>query len=233
MRYILLLAFIPVFIIGLFIYKRDVYKKEPVKELVKAFAGGVASAIVVLIIGTMFDLSGIDLESDVFLRAFVSAALIEECVKFFFTYKLFWNNPNFDERFDGIVYSVFVALGFAFLENVLYIFNDASNAVSVAYSRALFAVPAHSLFAISIGFGMGLAKFSRKRGSLYLVGGLIWAIVLHGIYDFLLMYSDELAAVNQPFSAFIMLIFYVFVAVMWVVGFKRMKHLNEEDQWRL
>ncbi len=223
MRYILLLAFIPIFVIAVYIYKRDKFNKEPLKELLKAFAAGMFSAVVVILVHEILDLSGVDIETNVFLRAFVSAAVIEECSKFFFFYKLFWNNPNFDERFDGIVYAVYVSLGFAFVENVLYIYQDVGQAVSIARARAFFAVPAHTLFAIAMGYGAGIARFSRKRASLYLVSGLIWAILLHGIYDFLLMYSNELASVNETFSAFI----------MWVVGFRRMKKLNEEDQWRL
>ncbi|MBQ6733196.1 MAG: PrsW family intramembrane metalloprotease [Paludibacteraceae bacterium] len=233
MRYILLLAFIPIFVIAVYIYKRDKFNKEPLKELLKAFAAGMFSAVVVILIHEILDLSGVDIETNVFLRAFVSAAVIEECSKFFFFYKLFWNNPNFDERFDGIVYAVYVSLGFAFVENVLYIYQDVGQAVSIARARAFFAVPAHTLFAIAMGYGAGIARFSRKRASLYLVSGLIWAILLHGIYDFLLMYSNELASVNETFSAFIVMLFYIFVIIMWVVGFRRMKKLNEEDQWRL
>ncbi|MBQ1652030.1 MAG: PrsW family glutamic-type intramembrane protease [Bacteroidales bacterium] len=233
MRYILLLAFIPIFVIAVYIYKRDKFNKEPLKELLKAFAAGMFSAVVVILVHEILDLSGVDIETNVFLRAFVSAAVIEECSKFFFFYKLFWNNPNFDERFDGIVYAVYVSLGFAFVENVLYIYQDVGQAVSIARARAFFAVPAHTLFAIAMGYGAGIARFSRKRASLYLVSGLIWAILLHGIYDFLLMYSNELASVNETFSAFIVMLFYIFVIIMWVVGFRRMKKLNEEDQWRL
>ena len=233
MRYILLLAFIPIFVIAVYIYKRDKFNKEPLKELLKAFAAGMFSAVVVILIHEILDLSGVDIETNVFLRAFVSAAVIEECSKFFFFYKLFWNNPNFDERFDGIVYAVYVSLGFAFVENVLYIYQDVGQAVSIARARAFFAVPAHTLFAIAMGYGAGIARFSRKRASLYLVSGLVWAILLHGIYDFLLMYSNELASVNETFSAFIVMLFYIFVIIMWVVGFRRMKKLNEEDQWRL
>ena len=233
MRYILLLAFIPIFVIALYIYKRDKYKKEPLKELLKAFAAGMGSAVAVIIVNEIIGLSGIDITTNVFLRAFVSAALIEESVKFLFFYSLFWKNPYFDERFDGIVYAVYVSLGFAFVENVLYIYQDVSQAVQIAYSRAFFAVPAHTLFAIAMGYGAGMAKFSRKRASLYLVSGFIWAVLLHGIYDFLLMYSSDLAAVNESISALIVMLFYMFVIVMWVAGFKRMKSLSEEDEWRL
>lgn len=233
MRYILLLAFIPILVVALYIYKRDVYKKEPIKELVKAFCGGIASALVVIMINQLIVLAGIDITSNVILRAFVSAGLIEECVKFFFLYKLFWNNPCFDERFDGIVYAVFVALGFAFIENILYIYQDVSNAVHIAYARAFFAVPAHTLFAISMGSGLGLARFSNHNVTVRITGGLVSAVVIHGIYDFLLMYADELEAVNETFSAFIVLLFYIFVFFMWVMGFKRMRALSEEDKWRL
>ncbi len=233
MRYVLLLAFIPVLIIALYVYKRDVYQKEPLSALIKAFAGGMCSAVVVLLIGTLLDLSGIDIQSNVFLRAFVSAALIEEGTKFYFLYKLFWRSPDFDERFDGIVYAVFVSLGFAFVENVLYIYQDINNAESIAYARAFSAVPAHALFAIAMGYGMGMAKFSRKNSTALLTYGLLSAVFIHGTYDFLLMFADELNATNESFSAFISMLFYVFVILMWVAGFKRMKKLSEEDKWKL
>jgi len=233
MRYILLLAFLPIFIIALYIYKRDVYKKEPFVELLKAFAGGMCSAGIVLAIHFLFDLSGIDLESNVILRAFVSAAILEESIKFLFLYKLFWKNKNFDERFDGIVYAVFISLGFAFVENVLYIYQDITNVISIAYSRAFFAVPAHTLFAIAMGYGFGMARFSSKAATITMVGGLISAIFIHGTYDFLLMYAEELSMINESFSAFIIMLFYVFVLFMWIVGFKRMRRVSEEDKWKL
>lgn len=233
MSYILYLSFIPVFIIAVYIYKRDVFKKEPIKELFKAFCCGMAIAGVVLAIGFLLDAAGIDIQTNVVLRAFVSAALIEEGTKFFFLYKFFWKNNCFDERFDGIVYAVFVSLGFAFVENVLYISSDVSHAESVAYARAFFAVPAHSLFAVAMGYGMGMAKFSNNRADAYIVRGLLSAIFIHGTYDFLLMYAEELASINESFSTFITMMFYLFVLCMWIVGLRRINSLLEADQWRL
>lgn len=233
LEYILLLAFIPVLIVALYVYKRDVYKKEPVWELVKAFSAGMLSAVTVLIINALLHLSGVNLESVVFIKAYVGAGFIEECTKFAFLYWLFWRNPNFDERFDGIVYAVFVSMGFAFVENVLYIYDGMDNVRQVAHARAIFAVPAHALFAIAMGYGMGLARFSNRASGWLLTGGLFSAIIIHGTYDFLLMYADFLSDVNESFSAFIMLLFYIFVILMWIAGFKRMKNLIEEDKWRL
>ncbi len=232
-EYILLLAFIPVLIVALYVYKRDVYSKEPIGQLFKAFFAGMLSAAVVLIINVMLHLAGVSLERSVFLNAYIGAGLIEECIKFTFLYWLFWNSPHFDERFDGVVYAVFVSMGFAFVENVLYIYDGIEKLHEIVRARAVFAVPAHALFAIAMGYGMGLARFSNRASGWLLAGGLFSAIIIHGTYDFLLMYADSLADINESFSAFIMLLFYIFVILMWIVGFKRMRSLNEEDKWRL
>src|SRR4029450_10832400 len=70
---------------------------------------------------------------------------------------------EFDEPLDGVVYGVAVALGFATLENFLFV---ARLGLGVAWMRALFAVPAHALFGATMGYYAGRAKFDQ--------GGKLW-----------------------------------------------------------
>ena len=75
-----------------------------------------------------------------------------------------------------------VSMGFATLENVLYVFQ---HGVSTGILRAFTAVPAHATFAILMGYFMGKAKFSKNRIVSNLTG-LLFATLFHGAYDFFL-----------------------------------------------
>ena len=91
-------------------------------------------------------------------------------------------SKEYNEPFDGIVYAVMVSMGFAALENVLYVFQ---YGISTGITRAFTAVPAHATFAILMGFFMGKAKFSKNRFVFNLMG-LFCATLFHGAYDFFL-----------------------------------------------
>ena len=88
--------------------------------------------------------------------AFVVAGFTEELMKYLAFYFFFWQERNFNEKFDGIIYAVYISLGFAAVENILYVF---SGGMGVGFVRAFTAVPAHALFGISMGYYFGLARF--------------------------------------------------------------------------
>ena len=115
----------------------------------------------------------------------MSAAIPEELSKLFLLWLFLRKNPYFDERMDGIVYAVCVSLGFAGLENVLYVVMDEDWA-SVAISRAIFAVPGHFCFGVLMGYFYSLAKFEPQHRMRYSALALLAPIVAHGIYDSLL-----------------------------------------------
>jgi len=118
-------------------------------------------------------------------HAFLLVALIEEFSKFIFVRGVLYNNKNFNEPFDGIVYSVMVSMGFATLENVVYAFN---NGIGTAVFRMFTAVPAHACFAILMGYYLGKAKFEHKK-SFYAWHALGIATLFHGVYDYFLFIS--------------------------------------------
>lgn len=184
---LLLLAIAPVFIIILYIYFKDKFEKEPIGFLFKNFLLGVTLSILITTIlgGVASKLIPLINETSVFeqfLKAFIVVALVEEFSKYVIVRYYSQRSKEFNEPFDGIVYAVMVSMGFAALENVLYVFQ---YGVSTGITRAFTAVPAHATFAIIMGYFMGKAKFSKNRIGLNLLG-LICATLFHGAYDFFL-----------------------------------------------
>lgn len=185
--HLLLLAIAPSTIIIFYIYFKDKFEKEPIGFLFKNFLlGAIVSVLLTVIIGG-FASKLIPLTSGTsifqqFLKAFIVVALVEEFSKYVIVKYYAQRNKEFNEPFDGIVYAVMVSMGFATLENVLYVFQ---HGVSTGIIRAFTAVPAHATFAILMGYFMGKAKFSKNRILLNLTG-LFFATLFHGAYDFFL-----------------------------------------------
>src|SRR3989339_1434536 len=137
---LLILALAPVAAILLFIYYRDRYEKEPVKLLITAFCLGGLSVLPILLVETFLSefMAFFYGTFAVFWQSFVVAATTEEFFKFVFLYILIWKRVDFNEKFDGIVYAAFVSMGFAAVENVMYVFDFG---IQTGLMRALTAVP--------------------------------------------------------------------------------------------
>ncbi len=225
---------LPVILLACYVYYKD-RNKEPIGMLLKAFMYGVATVPIVLLIHGFTSLIGLYQIVNLLpiTRAFISAALVEESVKFFFLKRLVWKSPEFDERFDGIVYATFVSLGFACVENLMYIFQyvPTEMAFSTGLSRGLFAVPAHFLFAVIMGYYFGLARFSSgSRQTTYLVISLLSAVVFHGFYDYFLMAAEFVSSFSTTLSVLLTLAFYIFDFMLWKVAMKHMNKHQEEDR---
>jgi protease PrsW len=187
--YLLALALAPGVAIGIFIYLKDKHEREPVSLLMVSFFYGALSTVVTLAISLPFDLIVSINELNVvhqFGNAFFKVALVEEFSKFVFIRFILFNNKNFNEPFDGIVYSCMVGMGFATLENILYVFH---HGAPTGILRMFTAVPAHACFAILMGYFLGLAKFTQTKGFYYSIIALLIATVFHGSYDYFLFIS--------------------------------------------
>ena len=119
------------------------------------------------------------------------------------------------------MYAVFVSLGFAAFENILYVFN---YGLSVALPRALLAIPGHMSFSVAMGIFYGRAKCWWARGNdaaakFNLVLGYLLAVVLHGVYDACAMIGTGLAT----------LLFVVFVALMFMWVYRSLKREANRD----
>lgn len=181
--FVLALALAPGVAIGLYIYWKDEHEREPIGLLVKSFFLGVASTILTLLISwsinTIIAIDHASVAQEA-VHAFILVALIEEFSKFIFVRWVLYPNPNFNEPYDGIVYAVTVSLGFAGLENILYVWD---GGFEVAVIRMFTAVPAHATFGALMGYFLGIAKFQHKKEhySLYALGV---ATLFHGAYDY-------------------------------------------------
>lgn len=183
---ILAAALFPAILLLLYIWKKDP-QPEPTSQLIKAVLWGMAICVPValleMLIQTLLTNAGVDSSTLVgtTIDAFVVAALPEETFKLLVLWLVLRKNPYFDEHFDGIVYAVCGGLGFAALENVLYVFSE-ENWLSVAIARALLAVPGHYAFAVLMGYYYSVYHFvehSPKIAACILLA----PVVAHGIYD--------------------------------------------------
>lgn len=187
---LLALAMAPGLAIMIYIYWKDQFDREPRRLLIWAFFLGVLSVIPVFIIGNGFSAAGAGISKTepwkTAFYAFIAVALTEEASKFFFVRRFLFTHKEFDEPFDGITYAVMVSMGFATLENILYVMQ---GGMQVALMRMVTAVPAHATFGVLMGYFMGLAKF-KKNGFFLNSAGLLAAMVFHGAYDFFLMQEN-------------------------------------------
>lgn len=185
---LLALAMAPGVATGMYIYLKDKHEREPLGLLLRSFFFGILSVFVTLLISHVIgNFIVIDEQSvsEQAVHAFLIVALVEEFSKFIFVRGILYNNSNFNEPFDGIVYSVMVSMGFATFENIHYVTN---GGMSTALMRMFTAVPAHATFAILMGYYLGKAKFEHKK-SYFALHALGVATLFHGAYDYCLFIS--------------------------------------------
>ena len=180
------------------IWFSDKVEKEPVKLLVKLFLFGALFSALIIISAYIFKKSEITPLSKILpepssviymlIVNFLIIALIEEAGKLIVLKIISWKDPAFNYIFDAVVYSVTVSLGFATVENIIYIITRKSIGLDITIDRGLLAVPAHVIYAIYMGYFYGLAKHSETRGDgrlkkKRLIAALFFPILIHGLYD--------------------------------------------------
>ena len=218
---LLILSILPVFLIGLFIRLKD-NPKEPMGLIIGLFFCGLGSialtVIITLIISIFYPdilyldrfIYDVDL-IELFFVTFFAIALVEEFSKWFFVYIVSYNNKHFDETFDMIVYAVFVSLGFACIENIMYVFT---GGIKTALLRAVLAVPCHACNAVFMGYYLSKAKIchisgDRKNKRLNLLKSIIIPTMMHGTYDFL--------ALGNKIILIVILFIYVITIYVFVI----------------
>ena len=221
-----LAAVLPAVFLMRYVYKQDKIEREPIPLLVGLIGMGIwaaLAAIVLEMLGQSVLNALVDPENPiyVYLMAFLVVAAVEEGTKFFFLYRRTWRDPNFNYRFDAILYAVFVSLGFAAFENVKYVF---SYGLSVALPRAILAVPGHMGFAVFMGIFYGRAKrcadWGRRlgcKGNLAL--SFLFPVALHGVYDSCCMMGTNRST----------LVFVIFVAVMYLLVYWLIRRESRTD----
>jgi RsiW-degrading membrane proteinase PrsW (M82 family) len=178
------LSIFPGFLIMSLIYNLDEHDKEPLWLLAIAFILGAVNLHLDINI-LEYLLSSKDVQNN-FLSVGIEALTVsstEEILKFLVVMLIIYPNKYFDEPFDGIVYSVFVGMGFATAENLTFVLQGSA---SLALMRMLSAVPAHFVFAVIMGYYLGKAKSNKKSQLLFIVLSILIPIIFHALYDYFL-----------------------------------------------
>ncbi|MBQ9028751.1 MAG: PrsW family intramembrane metalloprotease [Lachnospiraceae bacterium] len=228
MEMILVAGLLPCVVLLFYIYRKDTVEKEPVGLLIKLLLLGCLStipAIILEMIGS-YILSAIGLTEGstlyYLIENFLIIAVAEEASKRYMLRKGSWNDPAFNYVFDGVVYAVFVSLGFAGLENVGYI---AGFGMEVAVIRGLAAIPLHAICGVFMGHFYGLHKAYSKYGYAKEAAAnkklsLLVPVLIHGFYDFC-------ASVQSETMSYVWL---GFVIVMDVIAFIQIRNYSKNDK---
>lgn len=254
-----LLALLPAIVLCVYIYIKDRVEKEPIGLLLGLFGLGVLSCVPAVILESIaspviegvFSVFGTDYEVDgvvytvlsdgwynvyCAVDAFIGVALMEELSKWVMLVLLTRKNKNFNCLFDGIVYAVFVSLGFAALENVLYAFEYGFDTVLM---RAVTSIPGHMFFGVFMGMYYSLARLDRElqsaenalaaqgkiairqpyNPSTNMWKSLLMPILVHGFYDFCLFTGEW----------YFVIIFYIFLIAMYIYCFSKIRKMSKQD----
>ena len=223
-------AILPAAILLLYVYRHDRIEKEPGRLLLSLVLWGVVATFLAVVTESLgaaalayFLPGGENHPLFPFWMYFIVVALSEEGFKYILLKWRTWRSPEFNCRFDAVVYAVFVSLGFALWENIGYVMMYGLGA---ALMRAVTAVPGHACFGVFMGAYYGLARRSANRGEPVL--SLFWRflailvpMMIHGLYDYI--------AVNETDS--VSTTFVVFVVVIFVMAFVLVKHLSKRDEY--
>ncbi|MFA5773349.1 MAG: PrsW family glutamic-type intramembrane protease [Candidatus Paceibacterota bacterium] len=122
----------------------------------------------------------------------VTWATIEELLKFFGVAIIIFGNRNINEPIDYPIYFIATALGFAALENFLYLlnpFNVSGTMVGMLTGnlRFLGSTLLHAISSAMIGSALGLSFYLKKYRAIYLFAGILCAVALHSVFNFFIM----------------------------------------------
>ena len=220
---LVLIAALPVVLICLYVYKKDI-EKEPKTLLRKLMLWGVFSIIPIVIVEVILDLffgiTGEESFTTIFIYCFIGVGLIEELGKWIISCEVVYRDKEFNESYDAIVYSVFVSLGFALIENLLYVL---SNGVGIGLLRAFTSVPAHTCTGVLMGYYLGKTKVEEvnnnisksKRNMFY---SILIPALLHTMYDSLVFTKN-----------FNIILFLGFTALLYIISIILIKKVSKNN----
>jgi RsiW-degrading membrane proteinase PrsW (M82 family) len=206
---------------------------EPKKTILRIFLWGAVITLPVFFVqiglATLLAKANLNPVATAIIYWFVVIAFSEELFKFFVIKMKVINSPDLDEPLDIMLYMVVAALGFAALENVLYLFspidqvsfNDLINrTLLVSFIRFIGATFLHTLCSAVVGYSLAISFCEVKKRYETLAMGLFIATVLHGAYDFSIMVLDGYLKIIIP--AIIILV----LAALVFTGFERLKRVR-------
>jgi RsiW-degrading membrane proteinase PrsW (M82 family) len=211
-----------------YFYVRDRYEREPLGLVLKVFFISFLTVIPAAIVEGIILSGGLETAGliGVAIASWAVIALSEEFFKYVAVRWLVVRHPAFNEVYDGIIYCVAASLGFAVVENIMYVFLAEGSGILVASLRALLSVPGHALWGVMMGYYIGLARMepniAKKRP--LVLRGIITAIFWHGLYDFF-AFGTEIVSDSM------MLVFglgvLAVIVVNWVIAWRMIRHAQE------
>ena len=187
---------------------------EPIPLIIRTFLLGALLVFPIMFIQYAFTTQGITNNS--FIESFFLVSFFEEFFKWFIFMYTIYHHSEFDAHYDGIVYAVAISLGFATVENILYLFT---NGIEYAFSRAIFPVSSHALFGVIMGFHFGKAKMNKRYNKWNIALAFLIPFILHGLYNYILK-------TEKQYWIYILI---PFMIVLWYVGIRRMKLANQPN----
>jgi len=231
----LLCGIAPAALLIAYIRYRDRKNPEPWRMIVKGLMYGIISIPLALLFDAVMGpipysigfgwLYDVPLLGSVF-RAFYDAAIPEETAKLIMLWLLLRNAKDYDEYLDGVVYAVCISMGFAGLENILYIFQSDESWQGIAITRFIFAVPGHYIDAVLMGFFYSIVHFRPQKYGKYKSMILVVPILAHGFYDAICMMSTE----NTLFAVLSFILLPWFCIKMHKFCFKRIDKMDQLDE---
>lgn len=214
---LLIISIAPSIAFLIWIYLKDKYDKEPISFLIKLFFIGVLISIpAILAEDILFNINIDNIYINRAYTAFIVAASSEEILKAIPLILYVSKNRHFTEKLDGIVYSIFISLGFATIENIIYIvYGNNTQVFELSLSRAFISIPAHIMFAITMGYYLSLYRFTandEKLRKIYLIKSIVIPILLHGIFDFILMFKSKTT----------LIIFFIYLIYLWKINIDKL-----------
>lgn len=210
------------------VYRSDRLEPESPQMLRNLFRSGILASLLALVlerIGVTILNSALSPQAAAYniILYFVIVAGAEEGSKYFFLKRSSWNAPEFNCQYDGVVYAVFVSLGFAVWENISYVIT---YGLSTAIVRAVTAIPGHACFGVFMGVFYGVSKKYDRRGlqseSLLLrLLALAAPMVLHGAYDYI-------ATLQQTSAGWY---FVPFIAVLFIASYILVNKASRNDRY--
>jgi RsiW-degrading membrane proteinase PrsW (M82 family) len=228
----LIAAVAPVAFMLHFVYVRDRYEREPLGRVLLVFFVSFLTVIPAIIVESILLSAQPGGLLGVAVAAWGVIALSEEFFKYLSVRWLAVHHPSFNEVYDGILYTVAASLGFAVVENILYVFSSASEGggagLGVAVMRAVLSVPGHALWGVMMGYYIGLAKFepdhAKKRP--LVLKGLFLAVFWHGMYDFFAFGAEEVGgALALLFALGVLAV----IIANWVIGVRLIHRAQEQS----
>ncbi|CAK7001033.1 PrsW family intramembrane metalloprotease [Tissierella carlieri] len=223
---LLIIAVIPAIIIIAGIYLSDRHDREPLRVLLFTYILGALTVIPSVIVEEI--LIAFNIFPGVlgaFYNAFLVAGFTEEFFKRLVVLKYPYKTKFFNEKLDGIVYCVFATMGFATVENIIYVAYRYTNNPFIGLYRGIFSVPAHAVFGITMGYYLSLAKFDTNidRKRMNMRKSLYMPIIMHGMFDFILM-----AEIPQ-----LTMVFVPYVIFLWILNQRKLANFMYDSKSRV